>query len=197
MPTSRRIALRATLPFVVAFCVMASSCSDPGGTPREYGLSNGTQSTITIVHQGSDGHEIVLVENMPPGIGFPIHVNPIGPPDEICDRGIDIARDSEGRELARHEHDGCRAWFISDGSPTPFSIANKTAIPLTIVYLGPPAIIVANTIVPGASLTSTVQTFGDPSLICFGVLVARNSVGHEFARRQLGGCNDWTWKIQP
>lgn len=192
MPTRRRISFRAALLLLVALSVFAVGCSDP--MPRQFALSNGTQSTIAIVHQGSDGRETVLAARMPPGVGFSIYVNQI---DDVCERGIDIARDASGREVARHEHDGCRGWFISDGSPTPFTIANETSIPLTIVYLGPPAIIVANTIRPYEDLASTVQAFGEPSTICFGVLVARNGVGHEVTRRPLVGCNDWTWKIQP
>lgn len=192
MPTGRQMTVRAICAFVGALCILTAGCSEP--VPRQYALTNGTQSTIRVVHQGTDGHESVLAENMLAGVGFSIYVNQI---TEVCDRGIDIARDAEGRELARHEHDGCRWWFISDGSPTPFTISNKTHIPLTIVYLGPPVIIVANTILPNDALTSTVQAFGDPSVICGGDLVARNSVGHEVARRRLDGCNDWTWRIQP
>jgi hypothetical protein len=196
MPTRRRLTVRALSLFGL-LCVVAAGCSDWDGLPRDYPLTNGTQTTIRVVHQLPDGNEIVLVEKVPPGGGFSIHVNPRWSTGDICDRGIDIARDLEGRELARHEHDGCRPWFISDGSPTPFTISNKSLIPLTIVYLGPPVIIVANTIMPQADLSSTVQAFGDPSAICFGVLVAPNHVSHEIARRQLGGCNDWTWKINP
>jgi hypothetical protein len=191
MPTRRRITLGAARVLLVALCLLEAGCSEP--MPRQYALSNGTQTTITVVHQAADGRETVLAGKMSPGVGFSIYVQN----SEICDRGIDIARDADGRELARHEHDGCRHWFISDGSPTPFTISNKSRIPLTIVYLGPPVVIVANTILPNADLASTVQVFGEPSAICFGVLVARNSVGHEIARRELGGCNDWTWKINP
>lgn len=135
----------------------------------------------------------MVAEKIPPGVGFSIDVLNT----DVCNHGVDIARDLDGRELARHEHDGCRSWFITDGSPIPFTISNKSKIPLTIVYLGPPVIVVANTILPNAELASTVQAFGDPAAICYGVLVARNSVSHEIARHQLSGCDDWTWKINP
>lgn len=186
--TAKRWAIRT---IGIALLVLPAGCSQP--VPRSYALTNGTQSTVTIVHQDSEGHESVLAEKMPPGIGFSIYVQNT----DVCYHGVDIARDADGRELARREHGGCLAWFVSDGSPTPFTIANKSKIPLTIVYLGPPVIIVANTILPNADLASTVQAFGDPSAICFGVLVARNSVSHEIARHQVNGCNDWTWKINP
>jgi hypothetical protein len=192
MRTRRRTRVRVVGIIVGAVCILAAGCSDFDGVGRSYTLTNGTQTTITVVHQSSDGQEVVLIEHMPSGIVGSTYLKP-----DACDQGIDIARDGDGRELARREQGRCRPWFISDGSPTPFTISNKTSIALTIVYLGPPVIVVANTVLPNVDLTATVQAFGDPSMICFGVLVARNSVGHEVARRTLEGCNDWTWRIQP
>ena len=63
--------------------------------------------------------------------------------------------------------------------PIPFKILNDSKLPLTIVFLGSPVTVVANTILPGAKLKLTIQGVGDPYVLCSGYLVARTVVGRE------------------
>lgn len=186
--------------------LLAGGCSsDPHGLPFGVDFVNWTDQTLSIVDVGTGGDEEVLIASMPPRShgGLSMAGDQFG----RCSRGNYLARNPSGQEVARHPDNHCHDWAITL-APVAFTITNPTSEPARILYENHMTVEVAARVDPGATVTGTVDTFGDPSDLCTGgflgaLPVSRESVSPSFVfeydrsipKRDVFSCSEWTWAV--
>jgi hypothetical protein len=179
---------------VFAFCMTAAiaACSDwPNGLPVEIAFGNWTSTPITIVREKRGGGETVAAERIEPEDVGRISTNES---DVSCSPGTYIARDESGIEIARQATDWCSSWVVAT-APIPVSITNGTRSTVEVVYRGFEEQVLSESLAPGATLTGSVDQFGDPSKLCLGGDLVARSETLEDVRVHVFSCKDWLWVV--
>lgn len=199
--------MAARIAFLVICGALVAGCSsDPNGLPFGVDFVNWTDQAISIVDVGNGGDEEVLLASMPPRSHSSLAMR--GDQFGRCSRGNYVARDASGTEVARHPDDTCHNWAVTL-APVQFTITNPTNQPVEILYQYRTTVEVAASLAPGASVTGTVDTFGDPSDLCTGgalgaLPVSQQTVSPSFVfqydrsipKQDIFSCGDWTWAVK-
>jgi hypothetical protein len=78
---------------------------------------------ITVIYRVDSVADRVLAPTIRVGAEFAVNIVDFGKLEDVCDIGVQVAIDSDGREIARRDggHSGamCRTWDIGATPPLP------------------------------------------------------------------------------